>query len=56
MNNTRINAIVLEPTYRTIRRDEKRRNTEISLKVRKKTVNDSLTMTINRYGRRGVVA
>ena len=26
--------------------------TEISLNVRKKTVNDSLTMTINRYGRR----
>ena len=27
-------------------------STEISLNVRKKTVNDSLTMTINRYGRR----
>jgi serine protease Do len=27
-------------------------NTEISLNVRKKTINDSLTMTINRYGRR----
>jgi serine protease Do len=27
-------------------------NTEISLNVRKKTVNDSLTMTINRYGER----
>jgi S1-C subfamily serine protease len=27
-------------------------NTEISLNVRKKTVNDSLTLTINRYGRR----
>jgi serine protease Do len=27
-------------------------NTEISLSVRKKTINDSLTMTINRYGRR----
>ena len=26
--------------------------TEISLNVRKKTVNDSLSMTINRYGRR----
>ena len=26
--------------------------TEISLNVRKKTVKDSLTMTINRYGRR----
>ena len=26
-------------------------NTEISLNVRKKTVNDSLTMSINRYGR-----
>jgi serine protease Do len=27
-------------------------NTEISLNVRKKTINDSLTMTINRYGER----
>jgi len=27
-------------------------NTEISLNVRKKTVNDSLTLTINRFGRR----
>jgi S1-C subfamily serine protease len=27
-------------------------NTEISLNVRKKTINDCLTMTINRYGRR----
>ena len=27
-------------------------STEISLNVRKKTVNDRLTMTINRYGRR----
>ena len=27
-------------------------STEISLNVRKKTVTDSLTMTINRYGRR----
>ena len=26
--------------------------TEISLNVRKKTVNESLTMTINRYGER----
>jgi len=26
-------------------------NTEISLNIRKKTINDSLTMTINRYGR-----
>jgi len=26
-------------------------NTKISLNVRKKTINDSLTMTINRYGR-----
>lgn len=26
--------------------------TEISLNVRKKTVNDSVAMTINRYGRR----
>ncbi len=27
-------------------------NAEISLNIRKKTINDSLTMTINRYGRR----
>jgi len=30
-------------------------NTEISLNVRKKTINDSLTMTINIYGRRSEV-